>query len=306
MTLVIKLRDALEDPDDELTIFRVDPLLSAGSLLLVDPTNAAGPWAAGVPANAATLPNIAWREARDLLDNGQTEATLKPTFLTSDFDDDLGFHERTTLGGFHAIPTQDAYPGSGDFYDQIKLPTPLIEYICAVSALTPKHDIFFALWRRITRATPGTVSIIPSASFAKAPAGNEDGQWLVGHVTSSNLPISAQRIGSRAEDPNTVGPTYQSIAGKPKNAMVAADYLIDANASVFRAGRVGPFGNNVTHDNQAPASILYGVYVEDLTASGRTFATVDALSHARYTADVLTSGGRYYGDTFSDPDTVLP
>jgi hypothetical protein len=41
-----------------------------------------------------------------------------------------------------------------------------------------------------------------------------------------------------------------------------------------------------------------------LTVSGRTYAEVDAIDHALYTREVLTPGGRYYGDTYTDPATL--
>lgn len=33
-------------------------------------------------------------------------------------------------------------------------------------------------------------------------------------------------------------------------------------------------------------------------------AEVDAIDHALYTSHVLTAGGRYFGDTFTDPATI--
>lgn len=50
--------------------------------------------------------------------------------------------------------------------------------------------------------------------------------------------------------------------------------------------------------------IFYRLYVEDLTVSGRSYVTIDAIDLALYQAAVLTSTGRYYSDTYSAPSTV--
>ena len=53
-----------------------------------------------------------------------------------------------------------------------------------------------------------------------------------------------------------------------------------------------------------PSRAVYRMYIEDLTVSGRTYAQVDAIDYAQFTKDVLTVGGRYYGDTYTDPTTL--
>lgn len=287
---------------------RADDLLTEGSLLLVDPAHLAVQWPAGVPADLATVENIAWREAQSTLNNGQTQASVRPVFkkTATAFAAPLGLVERTTKGGLHGIPTQSAYVAQGDFAVYFNLPSALVDYIAAVSLLTPKHDIFFGMWRRITRAVPGVVSIIPAASFTKAPGASNFGQWITGHLPQT-IPLSANRVGARSENPNVVGPAYGSIAGRPNATIVASDYDIagQAGVSIARWGRIAPFGNvSPTHDNQWPSFVLYSVYIEDLNVSGRTYAAVDALYHAKYTADVLTAGGRYYGDTFTAPSAL--
>lgn len=49
--------------------------------------------------------------------------------------------------------------------------------------------------------------------------------------------------------------------------------------------------------------VLYRVYMEDLTVSGRTFAAVDALDNDDYTT-AFAAGSRYAGDTWTDPTTI--
>lgn len=42
------------------------------------------------------------------------------------------------------------------------------------------------------------------------------------------------------------------------------------------------------------------------SVSGRTAAAVGAIDQSEYVTEVLTAGGLYFGDTFSDPATALP
>ncbi|MCB4842518.1 hypothetical protein LHV18_18025, partial [Providencia rettgeri] len=50
-----------------------------------------------------------------------------------------------------------------------------------------------------------------------------------------------------------------------------------------------------------PAWIFYRAYIEDLTVSGRTWDEVNAIDKAMYEKEVISVGGRYFGDTFTAP-----
>jgi len=51
--------------------------------------------------------------------------------------------------------------------------------------------------------------------------------------------------------------------------------------------------------------VLYRLYIEDLTVSGRSYADVDALDLLGYQQQVLSPEGRYSADTIlTNPATV--
>lgn len=49
--------------------------------------------------------------------------------------------------------------------------------------------------------------------------------------------------------------------------------------------------------------MIYRVYIEDLTVSGRTYAQVDSIDFALWQA-AFAAGGKFYGDTYTDPSTL--
>jgi hypothetical protein len=76
------------------------------------------------------------------------------------------------------------------------------------------------------------------------------------------------------------------------------------NSYPLSVGNGGSINASGTAKESAPSVVFYRTYLEDLTVSGRTYAEVDALDVALYTKHVLTTGGRYYGDTYTDPATI--
>lgn len=55
---------------------------------------------------------------------------------------------------------------------------------------------------------------------------------------------------------------------------------------------------STTGTTYAPSYILYRMYLEDLTVSGRTYAQVDAIDYAMWQT-AFSAGGKFYGDTFT-------
>jgi len=55
--------------------------------------------------------------------------------------------------------------------------------------------------------------------------------------------------------------------------------------------------------NKSASGIFYKLYIEDLTVSGRSYEQVDAIDFALYTS-AFSAGGKYYGDSFTDPATI--
>lgn len=57
--------------------------------------------------------------------------------------------------------------------------------------------------------------------------------------------------------------------------------------------------------NSSPSYVLYRVYIEDLSLSGRTYEQVKSIDDAEH-AKAFGIGGRFHGDTWSNPATLLP
>jgi hypothetical protein len=64
--------------DTTRAILRDDPVLAAGSLLLLDYAHPARPLAAGVPANGALLPNLAFSTAAAMIGGTLAATELDP------------------------------------------------------------------------------------------------------------------------------------------------------------------------------------------------------------------------------------
>lgn len=278
--------------DDTLEVLKDDPILTNGSLVLIDPTSLADPLPSGVPLNGATIPNIAKKEAAELLGLTQSDATLLSTYNVGAgwVEGTTGKQERTSTGGIHVIPSRTSGGASNQGVD-IRLPTAVTNYIIA----NPTHDYYISLWRHLTRTTgSGTFPV----------------NFGIGGTSSNSLflyqgaatPVSgdARRLGGRNVDgsaSNTTGKALHSIGIRG----VVGTLTSTTSGAIWGLAQSR---NNGTLAS-LPAFALYRVYVEDLTVSGRTYAEVDAISLSTYTTEVLTTGGRYFGDTIpTDPATI--
>jgi hypothetical protein len=72
---------------------------------------------------------------------------------------------------------------------------------------------------------------------------------------------------------------------------------------LFNVGTAAPYSG--FSQNKCPSMIFYRGYIEDLTVSGRTYAQVHAEDKALFD-EAFGVGGRFYGDTFSNPGSVIP
>ena len=322
-----------------LKYLRDDPVLpNTGAMMLIDPTHPASAWAAGVPADQALLPNLASSQLQALL-GSSAAADLQPRLhKPATFSGAAGLIERTTKGGLHGISPQSgaSITGSGPV---LALSTKLIKYILE----NPKHDYFMSLWTRVTRepvspfnnstifALNGSGQQTNSYLFNVAAAQSAN---LANGVYPLNIRpnVTSIRLGLRDTSTTLRGDRFISMAtdtwrtatagledslpGDGTNTTVTGSHAGGGIAfgSALSWPGIGATGNvangnfavtnNVAHKNNVSSHIVYRLYLEDLTVSGRSYATVDALSWAEYQKQVLTPGGRYYGDTFTDPATL--
>ncbi|NUR28873.1 MAG: hypothetical protein HOV83_24035 [Catenulispora sp.] len=299
----IKLSAAFTDttlPKD-----RLDPVLpDAGALLLVDFMHPAlSAPIAGVPAHAATIENLAKTQAAAAGASMDTVTVGRANFATTAD----GLMERTTKGGLHVAHKQGASGyDPGNAYWQITLPAALKTYILAntvASGATGGHKFYASVWQRFTRARVGGIGNNRTHSFEfNSDQGGPSSNYLGFFGGDDPSPTSAP---SRAANVDAVGPNlvnleipgaWNGIKPPAANNMWGGLLLNGPGADMY----------NFTADlrRQHPSKVVYRVYLEDLTVSGRTYAQVDALDFQQYTKDVMTPGGRFYGDTWTDPTTL--
>lgn len=311
-----------------------DPLLSTGSLLLMDFAHPVAPLTA-VPANNQVLYNIAQNQALAVI-GSSTAADVSPVVKVGAFTGTAGLWELTPKGGLHGISPQagTAVTGSGP---SIYIPLPVIAYILAHST----HSYYASVWGESTR--------LPTSGYNNSTwfdiSGN--GQQTNSALASVNAnPASAtapairtvsgfpQYVGSAivtsgsavlAAVGNTGWYTVVSGTAQPSPASIPGDGT-QTSITGPQAGGVIPWGSsslapgigstgvitngavfdptsNSSNKDKADSHIIYRVYLEDLTISGRTYATVEAADGALFTA-AFGTGGRFNGDTFTNPTTI--
>lgn len=274
------------------TLITVDPIESAGSLFLVDPTHPASTMSSGVPINGQPVTNLLNARAKAL-----TGVDVPGTwFVGAGFNGTKGRLERSGKGGFHSVPSPTLADGTVDA--QIYATAGLEAYLRA----NPTHLFYMSIWKRITKAQ----SAGPTAG--SRPGGSGQITRLASPTTNTLLILSSQDPYAagvrRPSSLQAVGPFFQNAAnnawsasGTPPSAgdLVVRPLVLSPNAALNYTDAMR---------REQEGRIVYRAYLEDLTVSGRTYAQVDAIDYALYTKEVLTAGGRYYGDTWTDPTTL--
>lgn len=271
----------------------VDGIESAGSLVLFDYAHPDTDIGAGVPAHLAVIPNLVAGNFATL--SGVTGENLHGIFrLAGNINNGtLGKVERSGKGGIHVIVSQANPLEAGDGV-AVNAPAALYTYLAA----NPTHDIYFSAWDRQTRADKVTGA---NSAFVYATSSSTSHGPFNVYNTNAFTPGGWAAV----EPPgNAVGPRRTALTvtgyGGGAGSLPARSGLPlwGAPASTLNANTLA------TRNEGWPSFITYRVYIEDLTVSGRTHAEVDALDYALYAKDVLTAGGRYHGDTFTDPATL--
>ena len=266
----------------------VDPIESSGSLFLLDPTHLSEQWPAGVPANTTTLPNLFWKNAATLVGGGATKASLAAYVRNVFTTITTAVKERTTKGGLHVIhPTATAAANESL---TLAIPDNVKEYIRA----NPTHTYYLSQWTDVTRASTQTGNNIMACISSNS-------KFVAAFAQKTNFPSIVD--GARAPlGTGVAGKSFRSVGAVPDTGFgTDADTETatnPTNSSVFIVG------SRATGTAGQHSAIFYRAYLEDLTVSGRTYAQVDAIDYAMFTKEVLTLGGRYYGDTFTAVSTV--
>lgn len=284
-----------------------DSRLVNGSLVLVNPNDAQVPWPAGVPASGAKLPNLAWPQLATLLGSGDA-TSLAVTFDNLLTGSGEAFAERTTKGGLHICVSQSSANKSGH-YARLKLPTAVLQYILA----NPTHDYYVSLRGRGTRlSNQATYHEQLSGIWNFSTADNSNFYYFMeyNNDTTGVFPGDSNGYSRRKATP-----------ANPLGSLTSVPYLVNARTAwlgtaannltegatnslqhaLMLWGSFGVFASRfVTH---ARSDVFYGFYMEDLTVSGRSYATVDAADLAIYNTEIA-SGGALYNDSFTAVSTL--
>jgi len=270
--------------DTNLAIIRDDQILSNGSLLLMDFGHSLG-GVTGVPST--TVPNVAWKEAAAILGSG-TSTTLAVT-ATQDGATvaTKALTERTLKGGVHTILSliNQTDVNSISFFS----PTAIRDYLYA-NRLT--NSFYFSLWHTITR--PGTYGVSPFHY------GSGNGNNLF--QSANGLPVAAgtnERSYPYTSDLLVTAGTNKFLNMNPSG--ISGTGPTNTQRVEAATGNVSSWAT--VGINKSSSRIIYRMYVEDLTVSGRTYAEVDAIDYALWQA-AFAVGGKFYGDTYTAPSTL--
>ncbi|MGE2714184.1 hypothetical protein ACQI4L_09015 [Mycolicibacterium litorale] len=301
MTVQIKIPGVQFSDADQLPVIRADSILpAAGALLLIDPTHPVGAWAAGVPAHDAAVPNIAWQQAAAVLGSG-TQESLEGSIYSVGMAGAQGLVERTARGGLHAIISPTVAFTDATVGYNVAAPQAIADYIRA----NPLHKYYGSIWHRVTRVADASFTTLFSTV-------NTDTMFAMTFARATNLAQAGGKDGEGAIDDTTGGNRFRNMAATPGSGY-ATDPVVNATnfgpgpRSIFLVGNrhnVNGTSSSGARRGKGGSRIFYRYYLEDLTVSGRSYAAVDALDRALFAQLCNTDGGRYHGDTFTDPAAI--
>lgn len=279
--------------DTSLPKLRPDALITDGSLFLIDMGRSETAPVSTVPAHGSALLNLAWQTAADIIGSGN-ESTLAGTFENTFVGvPAMGAVERSAKYGLHVISSQTAQDGSNR-HGGIAIPAPIVSHV--LGAL-PGSQIYASIWGRITRvATAGVDSI----GYLGDVAGATKYAWNFFTQPNQGPPDgSTARVGAMSEPgTNTTGNFFRAICA---DEWTGVEPVLANTAARWWFGKAGVYASFQT--NGAASGIIYRVYIEDLTISGRSYAETVAADKALYDA-AMGSGGRFNGDTFTAPSSI--
>lgn len=272
-----------------------DPLLTVGSLYLTDPTSPDAPWRNVASSTiTTTTTNLAAAYAEKVL--GTAGADLAEKNGVAVGANQYRALEATSRGGMHVIMKPDQAVSSvgwrADYPAQIK----------AYLEANPDHTYYACLSHRITSAQPTTLRNgfggVTRDDSKSLFAWMSNGGDLPPSTATTNY-VGSSRLGTT--DDSQTGLVFRSIAARGVRSTFGTWGGTFELASAWWGGRVGQW--LISGGTPSPSNILYYAYLEDLTVSGRDFATVDALAQARHN-NLHEPGGRYADDTWTDPATI--
>lgn len=210
--------------------------------------------------------------------------------------------ERTNKGGIHGVVATDAFGShSGRFRFAAATPEAVLQYIVD----NPEHSYYFGMIGRVTRNATTSATTVGLGGIA--PIANDDGSTT--SVLGVAQSTSNQNIGGRPATSNPLLIDRRTVPGDgvPYFCDVAVSGHAVPSLSVFTDGRgefftMGERSASSTASGH-PSHIVYSCWLEDLTVSGRSYSEASAEGLAVFN-DRFSAGGRYDGDTWTDPGDV--
>lgn len=295
MTTIIRLKQAINNPNAPY-LPKYDTIESrAGSLFLwdagINPTTAFNTQA---EAPTKTLTNVLAEYGNTILG---TTAELNREFILNGQSAAMLKTEITSKGGLHCMSTQ-SIDATNQFYAQLTTNTALNAYMANKIA---NGELYVSLWQRTTRKQSSSGSFTSMFNYRngnnyafmdKTDAVAID---LMGAGSKSlKLPALAQSSDALVNQP-------QIIAINPKGATGT----LGSNVPIRFGGGILLPSNYTMGTKRSPSVIYYRFYIEDLSLSGRTFEDVSAIDQTEFNK-AFAVGGRFHGDTWSDPAVALP
>ncbi|WP_394651144.1 hypothetical protein [uncultured Acinetobacter sp.] len=263
--------------DEKYPILRADARITNGSLLLLDFSHSLTS-IAGVPSDGTIIPNIAFETANQIIGSGDKNTLgclFKNTLAAAN-----GKLERTSKGALHGIISNTSRNQKTAGFE-INSSTSALLWNYIKNNLSRNYAVF--IWSYVTRVTPATSNLNDSLAFVNS--GGAANNYL--------LPVSVQ---------NSVGVKRSSLnAANGFTGSLNANNALN-NGFPFYWGQTPPYQS--LNPNTGKSMILYSYHLVDVAKSGKTFAELDAIDAALFN-DFFSSGGRFYGDTWSDPASVL-
>lgn len=294
MSLILRMKTEIDNPNAPKLI-KYDPIEdSNGSLFL---------WDAGrqpfsvTPANGTVLPNLL-----DDFDNAAGKAFVVSKGSAT-VNNDYANIELTQKKALHFIVSQ-TYPNDipGEAFWGILGDSALMAHIYAQIINNP--NLYISFWIRGTRkGQDRSGKFGPMLSYVKDNNTNS-----AFYMTSKNLkPEVANGSISVSNLPNYLGASDSFLANNSFQMNIRSYNYQPVNPDsrfFLGSGIYGPWSTELAL-NESPSYALYRIYIEDLKLSGRTFEQVKAIDDAEF-AKAFGSGGRFSGDTWSNPASVLP
>lgn len=303
MTLVLTVDSEFNNPDAPyITLY--DPIESReGSLFL---------WDAGLsplssmPAIGASLPNLLSEFANA---DGKEFTFAKGGTSQAEHDSYLK-RELTAKGGLHWIASQSRATDlpTGGTYFGVKANTALKTHMANnIMGATP--SIFISIWDSVTRYVTKATGYAPLLAYVNNNTTN------IAAYLQSDKTVIALGVPSPYPSVSKLGLTClnANIQNNPNFYQANINRyggtgITTSNDLFIGTGQIPPYSGfiaaNQAH-NASPSYALYRIYIEDLSLSGRTFDQVRAIDEAEF-IKAFGVGGRFYGDTWSDPATILP